>query len=81
MMCNNDDAMMERWAPFSLGDKFDDANAEWMPTCVLALRGGRGGRRGGRDGNVFFVHANRAIGVTEFFWRHGVGGSIHNNSY
>ncbi len=47
--------------------RFNNADAEWMPACVLASRGGRGGRGGGQDGDVFFAHAHCAIGVTEFF--------------
>ncbi len=42
--------MTERWAPFSPPDEFGVADGKWMPACVLALRGGRGGVPGGQDG-------------------------------
>jgi hypothetical protein len=79
--CDDDDATTEQWAPFSLLDKFNDANAKWMPTCVLASRGGRGGRGGGQDGNVFLRTLIIQLGSRSFFWQHDVGGSTHNNSY
>jgi hypothetical protein len=44
--------MTEQWAPFSPPDKFNIADAEWMPTCVLTSRGGRGGVLGGRNEGV-----------------------------
>ncbi len=81
MTCDDDDATMERWAPFSPPNKFDDANAEWMPACVLASRVGRGGRGGGQDGDVFLRTLIVQLGSRNFFWRHDVGGSTHNNSY
>ena len=39
------DAMSTKlWAPLNPPDKFDVADAKWMPACVLGLRGARGGR-------------------------------------
>jgi hypothetical protein len=73
--------MTEQWAPFSPPDKFDDAAVEWMPTCVLASRGGRQGRGGGQDGDVFLSTLIMQLGSRSFFWRQDVGGSTHNNSY
>ncbi len=52
MTCSNNDAKTERWAPFSPPDKFDIADAKWMPACVLASRQGRGGAPGGKNGGV-----------------------------
>ena len=73
---------MEQWAPFSPPDEFYDADAEWMPACVLASRGGRGERGGGRDGDAFFLRMLIVrLGSRSFFWRQDVGGSTHNNSY
>ncbi len=59
--CDNDDAA-------SPPDEFNNANAEWMPACVLALRGGRGGRWGGQDGNVFLRTLIVQLGSRSFFW-------------
>ncbi len=59
--------MMEQWAPFSPPDKFDNADAKWMPTCVLALRGGRGGRGGGQDCDVFLRMLILQLGSQIFF--------------
>ncbi len=81
MTCDSDNAMMEQWAPFSPPDKFNNANAEWMPAYVLASRGDRGGRGGGQDGNVFLHMLIMQLGSRSFFWQHNVGGSTHNNSY
>jgi hypothetical protein len=66
-MCNNDDATMERWAPFSPPDEFDVANAKWMPACVLASRGGRGGAPGGRNGGVKMRTLIVQLGSQVFF--------------
>jgi hypothetical protein len=79
--CDDNDATMERWAPLSPPDEFDDADAEWMPACVLASRGGRGGRGGERDGDVLLRTLIVQLGSWSFFRRHDVGGSTHNNSY
>ncbi len=79
--CDDENAMMERLAPFSPLDEFDDANAEWMPACVLASRGGRGERGGGQDGNIFLRMLIVQLGSRRVFWQHNVGGSMHNNSY
>jgi hypothetical protein len=49
-MCNDNNATMEQLALFNPLDEFDVANAKWMPTCVLASRGGRGGGR--REGDM-----------------------------
>jgi hypothetical protein len=73
--------MTERWAPFSPPDEFDNADAEWMPACVLASRGGRGGGGGGQNGDVFLHTLIVQLGSRSFFWLHDVGGSTHNNSY
>jgi hypothetical protein len=81
MMCNDNDAMMERWAPFSSLDKFDGADAEWIPACVLASRGGREGRGGGQDGDVFLRTLIVQLGSQSFFWQQDGGGSTHKNSY
>ncbi len=79
--CDDNDATMERWAPFSPPDEFDDANAESMPACVWPPRGYRGGRGGGQDGDVFLRTLIVQLGSRSFFWRHDVGGSTHNKSY
>jgi hypothetical protein len=73
--------MTERWAPFSLLDKFDVANAKWTPACVLVSMGGRGGRGGGQDGDVFLRTLIVQLESQSFFWQHYVGGSTHNASY
>jgi hypothetical protein len=65
--CNDDDAMVEQWAPFSPPDEFDVANAEWMPACVLALRGGRDGVPGGRNGGVKMCILIVQLGSQIFF--------------
>ena len=59
--------------------RFNNADAEWMPACVLASRGGRGGRGGGQDGDVFLCMLIVQLGSRSFFWRHNVGGSMHND--
>jgi hypothetical protein len=64
---NDDDAMTKRWAPFSPPDVFDVADGEWMPACVLALRGGRGGAPGGQDGDVFLRTLIVQLGSRSFF--------------
>ncbi len=43
-------------------------------------QGEAGGGAGRARRGCIFVHAHCAIGVTEFFWQHNVGGSMHNNS-
>ncbi len=67
MTCGDEDATMERWAPFRPPDKFDVADGEWMPACVLASRGGRGGAPGGRDGDVFLRTLIVQLGSRSFF--------------
>ncbi len=41
--------------------------------------GGEGGA--GQDGDVFLRMVIMQFGSWSFFWRHDVGGSMHNNSY
>ena len=65
--CDDDDATTERRAPFSPPDKFNVADGKWMPTCVLALWGGRGGALGGQDGNVFLRMLIVQLGSRSFF--------------
>ncbi len=67
MMCDDNDATTERWAPFSPPDEFDDADAEWMPASVLASKGGRGGRGGGQDSDVFLCTLIVQLGSRSFF--------------
>ncbi len=57
-MYNNEDATMEQWAPFSPLDKFDDADAKWMPACVLVSRGGRGEGGEGKTAMYFCARSS-----------------------
>ncbi len=76
---DDNNATMERWAPFSPLDEFDDCQVD-ARMCV-GVKGRQGGKGGRARRQCIFAHAHRAIGVTDFFWRHDVGGSMHNNSY
>ncbi len=66
-MCDNKDATAERWAPFSPPGEFDNADAKWTPACVLASRGGRGGRGEGQGGDVFLHTLIVQLGSQSFF--------------
>ncbi len=46
-MCHDDKTTTKRWALFSPPDNFDIADATCSVSWVLAMRGGRGGRREG----------------------------------
>ncbi len=48
--------------------------------CV-GVKGRQGGKGGRARRQCILVHAHHAIGVTDFFRQHNVGGSTHNNSY
>jgi hypothetical protein len=52
MACENNATLTKQLAPLSPLDEFDVADAKWMPTCALALRGARGGAPGGRNGGI-----------------------------
>jgi hypothetical protein len=47
--CKNDATSTKRWAPLSLPDEFDVANAKWTLALVLGSGGARG-RQGGKGG-------------------------------
>jgi len=61
--------------------EFDIADAKWTPALVLGSRGARGGREGGRIGNVFLSRLIVELGSRCFLWRHDVHGSTLNISY
>ncbi len=65
--CDDDDATTKIWAPFSPLDEFHNADAEWMPTCVLASRGGRGGRGDGKMAMYFCTRSSCNWGHGVFF--------------
>ncbi len=65
--CNNNATTKKRWAPLSLPDKFNVANAKWMPACVLASREARGGAPGGQTSDVFFDRLIVQLGSRFFF--------------
>ncbi len=47
--------------------------------CV-GIEGRQGGKGGRARRRCIFAHAHPAIGVTDFFLRHDVGGSTHNTT-
>jgi hypothetical protein len=67
MTCDDDNVTTKRWEPFSPPDGFDDVDAEWMPTCVLASRGGRGGRGEGEMAMYFCTRSSCNWGHRVFF--------------
>ncbi len=60
--------------------KLDNANAGRTPTCVLALRGGRGGVPGGRGAVVKVHRLIVKLGSQPYQHKHNVRTCTHNNS-
>ncbi len=79
-MCDDDNATVEQWAPFSPPDKFDVADAKWMPACVLAWRGGEGGVPGGKNGGVKMRTLIVQFGQQVFFQQRDAEQLVCNNS-
>jgi hypothetical protein len=61
---------MKRWAPLSPPDEFDVADAKWMPACVSASRGARGGALGGINGEIKMSRLIVQLGSRFFFLLH-----------